>query len=78
MSREEELLRGLIDGTSVDAEPQSRSEAYLKAIIDGEDVSKLGEPQSRVEKLYVELADVIEVVREARPPLPPITPPFYN
>lgn len=52
-SRNENLLRAIIDGTEYTEEAQSRNETILKSIIDGTEYT--AEPQSRIEELLIEL-----------------------
>ena len=60
-SRDEQLLRGIIDNESVDlGDPQSRNEKILMAIL-GEDVTP-EPPQSRIEQLLLELKAKIEAM----------------
>lgn len=57
MSRFEELLQALLNGESVDIEPESRIEMILKNIIEGKGVEGLPEPQSRTESYLMALAE---------------------
>lgn len=57
MSREEELLQAIIDGETVTVEPQSRMEAYLKAIANNSGVTGLPDPQSRSDALMYRIAE---------------------
>lgn len=52
-SRNEELVRAIIDGTEYTDPPQSRNEAILKSIIDGTEYTAA--PQSRMEDLLLQL-----------------------
>lgn len=57
MSRFEELLQVLLNGESVDIEPESRIEAILKNAIEGKGLEGLGEPQSRSEAYLMAVAE---------------------
>lgn len=63
MSRNEELLQALIDGSTVDFEPQSRAEAYLKACCNCEGTDCLPVPISRNDALLFKLAENISEER---------------
>lgn len=54
-SRNEELVRAIIDGTEYTDPPQSRNEAILKSIIDGTEYTAA--PQSRMEDLLLQLKE---------------------
>jgi hypothetical protein len=56
-SRLETLLNALIKGETIDFEPQSRMEEYLKNCINKAGVEGLPTPQSRVDALLYSLAD---------------------
>lgn len=56
-SRNEALVRAIIDGTEYTDPPQSRNEAILKSIIDGTEYT--ADPQSRMEDLLLELKETI-------------------
>lgn len=56
-SRNEALVRAIIDGTEYTDPPQSRNEAILKSIIDNSEYTAA--PQSRMEDLLLELKDAI-------------------
>lgn len=56
-SRVETLLNALIKGETIDFEPQSRMEEYLKNCINKTGVEGLPTPQSRVDALLYSLAD---------------------
>ena len=59
-SRIETLLKALLNGDSVeDFEPQSRAESYLKSCILKEGVGDLPDPQSRLDALLYELAEIM-------------------
>lgn len=59
-SRIETLLKALLNGESVeDFEPQSRAEHYLKNCILQSGVEGLPDPQSRLDALLYELAEMM-------------------
>lgn len=57
MSNEEELLQAILDGETVTIDPQSRMEAYLKAIANNSGVTGLPDPQSRSDELMYQIAE---------------------
>lgn len=57
MSRNEQLLTAILNGTSVSFEPMSRAEAYLKACCNGTGTDGIPAPQSRNDALLYQLAD---------------------
>lgn len=60
MSRNEELLRAILNGeTLADFTPKSRVEEYLKACINKSGVENLPTPISRIDALLYELAGVL-------------------
>ena len=59
MSTTEELLQALIEGGTLDIEPRSRIEAYLKNCVDCCGCEGLPAPRSRVEALLYKLAEVM-------------------
>ena len=56
-SRIEMLLKALINGETIDFEPQSRMEAYLKNCINNTKTEGLPPPESRVDALLYKLAE---------------------
>ena len=56
-SRIEMLLNALINGETIDFEPQSRMEAYLKNCINNSKTEGLPPPESRVDALLYKLAE---------------------
>ena len=56
-SRIEMLLNALINGETIDFEPQSRMEAYLKNCINNTKTEGLPPPESRVDALLYKLAE---------------------
>lgn len=58
-SRVETLLNAIIDGETIDFNPQSRMEEYLKNCINKAGVEGLPAPQSRVDALLYKLAETI-------------------
>ena len=56
-SRIEMLLKALINGETIDFEPQSRMEAYLKNCINNTKIEGLPPPESRVDALLYKLAE---------------------
>ena len=57
MSRTEEMLTAIIEGKTVDFEPRSRAEQYLKNCIDKCGCDGLPAPRSRMEALLYELSE---------------------
>ena len=56
-SRIEMLLNALINGETIDFEPQSRMEAYLKNCINNTKTEGLPPPESRIDALLYKLAE---------------------
>lgn len=55
MSREEKMLKAIVDGSPITDEPCCRREHWLKAICNGEDISTCPKPRCREEELYAQI-----------------------
>ena len=64
-SREEELLIALLNGETVDFEPRSRVEAYLKNCCEGCGCDGLPAPITRVDALLYALVEKLSITVEA-------------
>ena len=58
-SRMEQLLNSILNGTTVDFQPQSRMEQYLKACCNKTGTEGLPNPMSRADALLYRLAENI-------------------
>lgn len=57
MSNMEEMLSAIVEGETITAEPQCRTEQFLKALANGEGTENLPEPNCRVEEYYKRMVE---------------------